>query len=95
MASGLGQVLTVLLLLTHFLRKKGELRIRPFPLRWALVKKVCRRGLPEAVTQLTTPVTALCYNLALARLVGNIGVSTFSVLSFLASLATAILSGVA
>ena len=94
-ASGLGQVLTVLLLLTHFLRKKGELRIRPFPLRWALVKKVCRRGLPEAVTQLTTPVTALCYNLALARLVGNIGVSTFSVLSFLASLATAILSGVA
>lgn len=44
-ASGLGQVLTVLLLLTHFLRKKGELRIRPFPLRWALVKKVCRRGL--------------------------------------------------
>lgn len=94
-ASGLGQVLTVLLLLTHFLRKKGELRIRPFPLRWAPVKKVCRRGLPEAVTQLTTPVTALCYNLALARLVGNIGVSTFSVLSFLASLATAILSGVA
>lgn len=90
-ASGLGQILTVLLLLTHFLRKKGELRICPFPLRWALVKKVCRRGLPEAVTQLT----ALCYNLALARLVGDIGVSTFSVLSFLASLATAILSGVA
>ena len=94
-ASGLGQILTVLLLLTHFLRGKGELRLRPFPLRWALVKKVCRRGLPEAVTQLTTPVTALCYNLALARLVGGIGVSTSSVLSFLASLATAILSGVA
>ena len=94
-ASGLGQVLTVLLLLTHFLRGKGELRFRRFPLRGALAAKVCRRGLPEAVTQLTMPVTALCYNLMLSRLVGDIGVSTFSVLGFLYSLANAVLSGVA
>ena len=51
--------------------------------------------MPEAVTQLTTPVTALCYNLMLARLVGDIGVSTFSVLSFIYSLANAVFSGVA
>lgn len=38
---------------------------------------------------------ALGYNLVLARLVGDIGVSTFSVLSFIYSLANAILSGVA
>lgn len=94
-ASGLGQVLTVLILLTHFLRKKGDLRIRTFKLSGSLIGKVCRRGVPEAVTQLTTPVTALCYNLMLARLVGDIGVSTFSVLSFIYSLANAILSGVA
>lgn len=94
-ASGLGQVLTVLILLTHFLRKKGDLRIRAFKISGALIAKVCKRGVPEAVTQLTTPVTALCYNLVLARLVGDIGVSTFSVLSFIYSLANAILSGVA
>ena len=72
-APGLGQVLTVLILLTHFLRKKGELRIRRFQISGALIRKVCKRGVPEAVTQLTTPVTALCYNLMLARLVGVIG----------------------
>ena len=94
-ASGLGQVLTVLILLTHFLRKRGELRFRRFAVSGALVGKVCKRGIPEAATQLTTPVTALCYNLMLSRLIGDIGVSTFSVLSFLYSLANAILSGVA
>lgn len=94
-ASGLGQVLTVLVLLTHFLRRRGDLRIWRFGLSGALIRKVCRRGVPEAVTQLTTPVTALCYNLMLARLIGDIGVSTFSVLSFIYSLANAILSGVA
>ena len=57
--------------------------------------KICKRGVPEAVSQLNTPVTAFCYNLVLADLVGDMGVSTFSVLSFIYSLANAILSGVA
>lgn len=94
-ASGLGQVLSVLVLLSHFVRKKGALRIRAFKIDLSLIKKICKRGVPESVTQLTTPVTALCYNLMLARLIGDIGVSTFSVLSFIYSLANAILSGVA
>ena len=94
-ASGLGQVLTAPVLLTHFLLRKGELRFRRFAVSGALIGKVCKRGIPEAATQLTTPVTALCYNLMLSRLIGDIGVSTFSVLSFLYSLANAILSGVA
>lgn len=94
-ASGLGQVSSVVVLLTHFIGKRGELRIRPFKMDASLVKKVCKRGVPEAVSQLTTPVTALCYNLVLAGSIGDIGISTFSVLSFIYSLANAILSGVA
>lgn len=94
-ASGLGQVLSVLVLLTHFLRGRGQLRIRLFRPGRALVRKICKRGVPEAMSQLTTPVTALCYNLVLSHMVGDLGVSTFSVLSFLYSLANAILSGVA
>ena len=94
-ASGLGQVFSVAVLISHFVRRQGSLRFRRFHLSGALAMKICKRGVPEAVSQLTTPVTALCYNLMLARLVGDIGVSTFSVLSFIYSLANAILSGVA
>ena len=94
-ASGLGQVLSVAVLLSHFVRGRGSLRFRRFHLSGALAVKICKRGVPEAVSQLTTPVTALCYNLMLTKLLGDIGVSTFSVLSFIYSLANAILSGVA
>lgn len=94
-ASGSGQIFSMLILLSHFARKKGKLRIQFFKTDFLLIKKICRRGVPEAVTQLTTPVTALCYNLMLAGLIGDIGVSTFSVLSFIYSLANAVLSGVA
>ena len=94
-ASGLGQVFAVAVLLSHFVRRQGSLRFRRFHLSGALAVKICKRGVPEAASQLTTPVTALCYNLMLARLVGDIGVSTFSVLSFIYSLVNAILSGTA
>ncbi len=94
-ASGLGQIFSTMVLLSHFVKKKGELRIQLFKMDFSLIKKICKRGVPEAVTQLTTPVTALCYNLMLAHLIGDIGVSTFSVLSFIYSLANAVLSGVA
>lgn len=78
-----------------FCEKKGQLRIQPFKIDFSLIKKICKRGIPEAVSQLTTPVTALCYNLMLAGLTGDIGVSAYSVLSFIYSLANAVLSGVA
>ena len=61
----------------------------------ALIGKICKRGVPECVSQLNTPVTALCYNWVLMNTLGDMGVSTFSILSFIYSLANAILSGVA
>lgn len=94
-ASGLGQIAAVLVLLTHFVRKQGDLQLGGFRPSAPLMGKICKRGVPEAVSQLNTPVTAFCYNLVLAHLVGDMGVSTFSVLSFIYSLANAILSGVA
>lgn len=48
-ASGLGQVLSILVLLSHFVQKKGALRIKAFKIDFLLIKKyadaVCRRQL--------------------------------------------------
>ena len=94
-ASGLGQIFSAAVLLSHFVRKKGALRFQRFSVSFALTGKLFKRGVPEAVSQLTTPITALCYNFMLAGLAGDTGVATFSILSFIYSLANAILSGVA
>ena len=57
-ASGLGQVFSVLVLLSHFWNKKGRLKLNLIKLEVTLVKKICKRGVPEAISQLTTPVAA-------------------------------------
>lgn len=94
-ASGLGQIVAVAILMYHFLAKRGQLRIKRFKAGGILIGKVTKRGVPEAVSQMNTPITALCYNLVLAKLIGDMGVSTFSVLSFIFSLVNSFLSGVA
>ena len=94
-ASGLGQVVSCVILLSHFVLKKGELRIKKFRVSFSLLGTISKCGVPEVASQLTTPVTSFCYNTVLARMVGDLGISTFSVLSFIFSLANAILMGVA
>lgn len=94
-ASGLGQLFSFALLLSHFVRRRGQLRIGRFRFSGALALEICKRGVPECVSQLNTPVTAFCYNWVLRGTLGDMGVAAFSVLSFLSSLANAVLSGVA
>ena len=94
-ASGLGQVFSFLILISHFVHKNGQLRFRYYIPKISVIWDLFNRGIPEFLTQLNTPVTALCYNWVLLNSVGDVGVATFSILSFIYSFAYAILSGVA
>lgn len=93
-ASGLGQALSLVLMLGHFLRKKGDLYLRPFNLDPSLVGKVLRRGIPELATGMGLPITTLCYNYVIVAYLGEMGLAAYSVLSYIFSLVTAVFTGV-
>lgn len=94
-ASGLGQLLALIVLVSHFVLKHGQLRVRKYMPNLILIGKIFNRGIPEFLTQLNTPVTAFCYNWALLKTLGDFGVATFSILSFISAFVYAILSGTA
>lgn len=60
----------------------------------ALVGKILTRGLPEMLSQLTTPVTILCMNLTLIKYIGDDGVNAYSIIGYIISFAYAIFMGV-
>ena len=93
-ASGLGQVSGLLILLIHFIRKKGVLRFKKFRLSPPLFWKIFKRGLPEMISQFGTPVTTMWMNQVLIKVLGDLAVSAFSVLSYLTSLSMGIFFGV-
>ena len=93
LATGISQTVTLLVVLIYFLQKKGVLRFGRFQNSWALYRKLVFRGLPEMIAQFATPVTTICMNRVLLNYIGEIGVNSFSVISYVASFTFSILFG--
>lgn len=92
-ATGISQSAGLFIMLTHFVRKQGILRFEKFRPDFGLLKEIVVHGLPEGISQLSTPVMTLCMNLVLVEMLGDIGVNTFSVISYVASFTVAVFIG--
>lgn len=92
-ATGISQVVGLLVISTHFVFKKGYLRIRKYRPQRKLYNKIILRGLPEAIAQFSTPVTTFCMNQTLMVTYGNIGINAFSVISYLSSFTMSVFFG--
>lgn len=84
-ATGISQTVGLLVILTHYVLKKGNLRIRRYSPQGKLFRKIIFRGLPEAIAQFSTPVTTLCMNRTLIAAFGDIGINAFAIISYLSS----------
>ncbi len=92
-ATGVSQVVSLFIVLTHFVMRKGDLYFHMPKFDGALFKKIAVRGLPESISQLATPVMTLCMNMVLVQHIGDIGVNAFSIISYVASFSIAVFLG--
>ncbi|MCI8408431.1 MAG: MATE family efflux transporter [Lachnospiraceae bacterium] len=92
-ATGISQTVGLLVILTHYVLKKGNLRIQKFKPQGNLFKKIVFRGLPEAIAQFSTPVTTLCMNRTLLAAFGDIGINAFAIISYLSSFTMSVFFG--
>lgn len=93
-ASGLGQVISCMIMLPHFIHGKGKLKLKLLPMKKYYISEILKRGIPELITQMSQPITIFCYNLIVIRCLGNIGVSAFSVVCYLLTLVFSVFIGV-
>lgn len=92
-ATGVSQSAGLFMMLFHFFRKKGILRFGVIKVDLSTWKEIILHGLPEGIGQLATPVMTVCMNRMLASQVGDIGVNTFSIISYVASFTVAVFFG--
>lgn len=92
-ATGISQIVGLLIISTHFIFKKGSLVIGRYKPQGKLYTKIIFRGLPEAIAQFSTPVTTLCMNYTLMATFGDIGINAFSIISYLSSFTMAVFFG--
>ena len=93
-ATGISQTFSLIILATHFLFRKGDLRIGRFHWENVLLKKIILRGMPETLAQFAMPMATLWMNMVLINRLGELAVNVFGVISYMSAFAMAIFIGV-
>ncbi|MGL4338668.1 MAG: MATE family efflux transporter [Turicibacter sp.] len=94
-ATGLGQLITVGILLPHFLKARGHLTFGNVKLDRALIKEFSLIGFPSFFAQASYSVIVLMYNIALVKTMGEIGISAYSIINYLTTNIYMVLYGIA
>ena len=94
-ATGVSGSIGFLIVLSHFILKKGQLRIRKFVPQFSLYRKVMLRGLPEMISQFANPIIAFSMNRMLITHLGNAALNAYSVIVYASSLFSSLMWGVA
>ncbi|MFK4784783.1 MATE family efflux transporter [Fusobacterium sp. MFO224] len=92
-ASGLGQILACLVLFSHFLGSEKKLKISFTIFDRDSIFEIIKIGRPEFITQMSQPVTILCYNYLAMKIFGDMGVAAFSVISYILVIVICIFTG--
>lgn len=93
-ATGISQTVGLAIVIIHFLLKRGHLHFARFKLDSTLLKKVLKRGIPEMLSQLATPITVFCMNFVIIRFLPEGGINAYSVISYVVAFAYAVFIGV-
>ena len=94
-ATGFANLIGLAVASTHYIRKKGNLRIKRFRFEFPLIRKIMLRGVPEMIAQFASPITTFSMNQMLITYLGDLSVNAFSVISYAASLFASLMYGLA
>lgn len=94
-ATGAANLAGFIVVLFHYILKKGQLRVRKFKPQALLYRKIMLRGLPEMISQFANPVIAFSMNRMLITHLGNVAVNAYSVITYASSLFSSLMWGLA
>lgn len=82
-ATGLGQILTIVIILPHFINKKGYLSFGKVKLEMNIIKNLLNIGFPSFLSQVSFSFIVLIHNIVLVRVMGEIGVASYSIINYI------------
>lgn len=94
-ATGLSPVISIFVMLPHWLRKKNTFHLQKLQFSADLFRKTMSVGFPSFLTQLSTGVVMIAFNQIILHLSGNIGVAAYGVTANLALVVCAVYVGIA
>ena len=85
-ATGIAQVFSTLFFLSHFLRKKSNLRFVKFKFSFKTIKRITSLGFPDCTSELSVGLVTILFNQTLLRWIGQDALISYSVICYVNTL---------
>jgi len=95
LATGLAFTVSLIVVATHFLTKKNQLKLRKCKIKVKELLKIDSLGSSSLINELAFAVSLVVFNLVILGIQGNIGVAAFSIVANIAILLISTFTGVA
>ena len=93
-ATGLGQIVTVLIIIPHFINKKGKLTFGKSKMEKEIIFETLKVGLPSFIAEAAFSIIILIHNIFITIVIGEIGLSVYAVINYITTNIYLILLGV-
>jgi len=95
LATSLSTLINLIIVSTHFISKKNTLNLVKFKFNLNRMIRILFTGAPSFIIELSSGIIIFIFNLALLEMIGNVGVSAYSIIANVALVVAAIFTGVA
>ncbi len=93
LATGMAPIISLLVLSTHFLRRKNNFRLVKTKINMDTEKEVFLMGLPSMITELSSGIVILIFNILILNIEGNVGVAAYGVIANISLVVIAMFTG--
>ena len=95
LATGLSPLISISILLGHWIQKKNTFHLEKGPIQLPFLRQTLVIGFPSLVTQLSGGIVMIVFNYLILGLAGNIGVAAYGITANIAFVVVAIFTGIA
>ena len=94
-ASGVSQLVSVAMMMPHWMGRKRKFHLVHTKLQVDLVRQNLALGFPSLIAQLSTGVAMIVFNMLILGLEGNVGVAAYGVVANISLVVVAVYTGIA
>lgn len=94
LATSISSFINLLILCTHFTSKKSTLKFLKFRLRVNRIVRIITNGMPSFIVEISSGIVIFTFNIAILYMIGEIGVSAYSIIANVALICASIFTGI-
>lgn len=94
LATGFAPIISIAILSLHFIKGRNTFHISKQGIRPKVMADIAALGVPSLITEFSSGIVIIVFNISILRILGNIGVAAYGVLANIALVVIAVFNGI-